>query len=116
MNCACWDLCGGRPVMGVPTAIVGKLHPHETLADLRIPLGKLKQDIGQVVGVLSADVGSQVFLAGGHGQDCAGRCKSETPGNPCRGPDRGARLYSGSCLGLWDTCPARSTQRRGATT
>ena len=21
MNCACWDLCGGRPVMGVPTAI-----------------------------------------------------------------------------------------------
>ena len=21
MNCARWDLCGGRPVMGVPTAI-----------------------------------------------------------------------------------------------
>ena len=22
MNRACWDLCGGRPAMGVPTAIV----------------------------------------------------------------------------------------------
>ena len=26
MNCACWDLCGGRPVMGVPTAI----HPNRS--------------------------------------------------------------------------------------
>lgn len=28
------------------------------------------------------------------------------------------KLHTGGyyCLGLWDTCPARSTQRRGATT
>ena len=25
MNCACWDLCGGRPVMGVPTVIVKRI-------------------------------------------------------------------------------------------
>jgi len=24
VNCARWDLCGGRSVMGVPTAILGQ--------------------------------------------------------------------------------------------
>ncbi len=35
MNCARWDLCGGRSVMGVPTAILGRQATSTTLAEVR---------------------------------------------------------------------------------
>lgn len=73
---------------GQSTRLVEKLHPHETLADLRLRFGEFEQDSRQIFGVLSADAAVQIFLAGSHGQHCAGRCMSGTLREPVAGYPR----------------------------
>lgn len=73
---------------GRSTRLVGKLHPQETLADLRIRFGDFEQDSGHIFGLLSAGAAVQIFLAGSHGQHCAGRCMSGTLREPVAGDPR----------------------------